>query len=78
MLARLSKLATRASELRNASLEKEAVIGKALNILGAGATALAMPGAAMGTYRQHKAGFDPNMQKVMLGQTPVPPQQVSS
>lgn len=29
--------------------------------------------ATKGAYRQNKAGFDPEVQKAMLGNTPVPP-----
>ena len=37
--------------------------------LGTGMAAVAGKGA----YQQHKAGFDPEVQKAMLGNTPVPP-----
>ena len=46
-----------------------------MTALGAGVTAAMAPGAAMNSYKKHKAGFNPETQKAMLGQAPVPPQQ---
>jgi hypothetical protein len=69
-------------------MQKEAVVGAIAGMLGraaagAGKLAVKNPGTAItaglggvgavGSYRQHKAGFDPNVQKAMLGDTPVPP-----
>jgi len=88
LLAQLRKLAARSAELREVALEKEAGLlssaGSAIagwagrnpmTALGAGVTAAMAPGAAMNSYKKHKAGFNPETQKAMLGQAPVPPQQ---
>lgn len=88
MLARLRKHAATSSALRQASLEKTALVGaiaaggKMLGraamkhpvaALGVGLTAAAAPGAAVGTYRKSMAGFDPGVQRMLSGTPPVPP-----
>ena len=84
---RLAKLAAAARRL-DSKMQKEAVVGAVAGLLGraalsAGKLAIRNPGTALtvglggaasaGSYRQHKAGFDPKVQKAMLGDIPVPP-----
>ena len=81
--SRLAKLAAVSRQL-NAGIQKEAVLGLVGGALrAAGALAKKYPAGALtagvgtlgaaGTYRQHKAGFDPEVQKARLGDIPVPP-----
>jgi hypothetical protein len=85
--ARLAKLARTSGKLRT-KVAAVGLLGKLLNPLrtakrwarknpgsAIGATAvggLGVMGAA-GSYRSNKAGFDPQVQKAMLGPTPTPP-----
>jgi hypothetical protein len=87
--AQLTKYASTSRMLLRAVLIKEGGLFGALGSIGKGAFNLAksfpkstatlgitaaMGGpAAVGKYRQYKAGFDPQAQKVMMGQAPVPP-----
>ena len=74
MLARLSKLAQRSSQLRKMAMNKVAIgLGTAVNL---GMGALAVPStvaATRGKYRENMAGFNPDVQNAMRGQAPTPP-----
>jgi hypothetical protein len=86
VLARLAKLAHVSAHLRAGAEESEKTAfvaalkllgglaaknpGKALGV----AATLGLGGAgALGKKRQYAAGFDPEVQKTMLGPTPTPP-----
>jgi hypothetical protein len=86
MLNRLTKLAARSAQLRNAALLKQAgILGSVAK--GVGQWAVNNPGKALfgamgtagaatatkGKYRQFKSGFDPAVQQVMMGNVPMPP-----
>lgn len=74
MLAHLSKLAARSSQLRKMAMKKQAIgLGTALNVGMAAATAPAMASGIRGKYRENMAGFNPQVQQAMRGQAPVPP-----
>lgn len=83
MLKKLARLAQ-----VSAALRKEAFLGSAVKGVGkwmmkSPGNALTGGLAAMGTgfgivgakgkFKQYKAGFDPEVQKVMMGQAPSPP-----
>ncbi len=86
MLDRLQKLAARSAQLRNAAFSKQAgLLGSAASGVSRWATnnpgkalfgAMGVAGSAAegkGKYKQFKTGFDPTVQKAMLGQAPNPP-----
>ena len=78
MRERLAKLAHTSAKLRR-GIFKEAGLGgyllgaaikhpgKALGTLGLGALGAA---GSVGTFQKHRAGFDPEVQKAMLGPVP--------
>jgi hypothetical protein len=82
--AELAKLAARSIQLRAAVLRKEsgvlsAVSGGALKVFKAHPIAAPLAGLglvggasdAASKYKQYKSGFDPNVQKGVMGQAPV-------
>jgi len=86
VLGHLAKLAFRATQLREAAIQKEAGILGAV-VKGVGGAAVRNPGKSLAIglgglsagqavaekSKEFKAGFDPNSQKQMLGQAPMPP-----
>lgn len=81
MRERLAKLACTSATIRRALVKRAGVLGaiggyavkNPATAALAGGTAVLGGMGAKGTYQKNKAGFDPVVQKHMLGQTPVPP-----
>jgi hypothetical protein len=89
LLARLAKLSAVSSQLRTAATKQASIlgaVGKAgFNVASKGLgvamkhplatlTAVSSAQGALGKAREYNAGFQPEVQRQMLGQPPMPPE----